>query len=106
MLKLVFPRLYNLCQNKLVRVSDRGKWIEGEWRWKWKWRRNFFDREISSFNNLVDFVNRWSLKQDKEDQWLWTVSTDRRYNMKAVYNHLVKDSEDINKEEKTIFKAI
>lgn len=28
-LKLIFPRLYNLCQNKALRV-----WRKGDWCWK------------------------------------------------------------------------
>lgn len=41
-LKLIFPRLYNLSQDKEGRVGEMGEWKEGVWRWKWRWRRNFF----------------------------------------------------------------
>lgn len=66
-----------------------------------------FERESFFFlNNLVYLVNRYTVKQDKEDQSKWNVSPNGDYNMEASYTHLLKDQEENNEEEKATFKAI
>lgn len=41
-LKVVFPRLFSLSEQKEASVEEMGWWDGDVWRWRWHWRRIFF----------------------------------------------------------------
>lgn len=42
MLKVLFPRLFNLSTNKKGRVQEMERWVEGKWIWDITWRITLF----------------------------------------------------------------
>lgn len=89
-LKFLFPKLYNLCTNKLVRVSEMGEWEGENWRWYWQWRIELFEREHPMLNTLIDILNRYSLKFGINDHWHWRAAANGTYTTKSAYDKLLE----------------
>lgn len=54
-LKEMFPRLYNVSENKEMVIEELGVWETESWKWVLSWRRGFFGWEesiVNEFNNL------------------------------------------------------
>lgn len=84
-LKITFPRLFCLCLEREVSVTEMGEWVNGVWAWRWNWRRELFDREKSALNNLVDVINRYPLQEHSKDGWRWRQNRDVNFTIKKVY---------------------
>lgn len=63
-----------------------GRWV---WRWNLVWRRELFDREKVTLNNLLELLKRFSLTEGEEDEFRWKTSKDGTYRTSEVYNMLV-----------------
>ncbi|KAL8476037.1 hypothetical protein ACS0TY_028632 [Phlomoides rotata] len=83
-----FPRLYNLCQEKSVRIWDVGEWMGDTWVWKWGWRRNLRDREMAILLELSDLIDRYPLKREEKDKWRWEPEPNGTYTTRSVYEWL------------------
>lgn len=105
-LKNLFTRLYTLCTNKFVRVSEMGEWREGRWSWVWQWRRAIFEREHPLLNTLIDVVNRYLLKHGEGDKWRWSTAANGIYSTREAYSRIAKLTMGEDLEVKTEFKLL
>lgn len=48
-LKVLFPKLYQLCNNKEGTIEERVEWSGEGCDWIWSWRRPLFEREFYIF---------------------------------------------------------
>lgn len=44
-LRVTFPRLFQLSNDKSGLIKDMGSWVGERWVWSWNWRRELFERE-------------------------------------------------------------
>lgn len=93
-LKRKFPRLFHLSEMREGSISEMGKWEDGRWKWEWKWRRDLFDREKFAINEFECFINRFPLKENEEDTWRWTCSTNGAYQIKKAYEMMSNPDTD------------
>ncbi|XP_057779689.1 uncharacterized protein LOC130998274 [Salvia miltiorrhiza] len=84
-LKLEFPRLFQLTENKEATISEFGKWENGGWIWELKWRRDLFQREIEASNELLSSISSVSLVAGNEDGWCWRATKNETFSTKSAY---------------------
>ncbi|GLT38064.1 hypothetical protein SLA2020_123340 [Shorea laevis] len=84
-LKDLFPRLYALSLTKEGMLKDMGFWSKGNWVWDCKWRRGCTGRVGEEEDRLREIINRFQVRENKDDSWRWSHSIDGVYSVKDAY---------------------
>lgn len=79
------------CVNKFERLSEKGRWVDGEWEWEFIWRRNLLDRELDGVNIFMSLINRVQLRQGTLDKWCWKTDKEDKYCTRSAYKVLAED---------------
>jgi hypothetical protein len=58
-LKLSFPRLYQIAENKLCSFAEMGDFVGSTWEWRFKWQRPLFVWENSLLQNFLQLVQNF-----------------------------------------------
>lgn len=87
-----FNRLFNLETNKEARITERGRWINEEWKWEWGWRREPRGRELGELEELQTFLQGRSPNRGKEDHPNWWLHEDSEFTVQRLKN-LIKKKE-------------
>lgn len=83
-----FSRLYHLSVTKNCRINTMRAWVEGVWEWRWAWRRGLLERDMNLFSQFLNVINRYNLRQDVKDKWIWKANVDGSFNTKSAYQLL------------------
>ena len=82
-LRLQYPKLYECCSNKTIRVSDC--WVEGEWRIHF--RRSFGHFEVKQWEHLIQTLCQISIS-DNQDRVKWALEKKGMYTTCSMYRML------------------
>ena len=63
-------------------IANLGVWDGLCWNWSLVWRRDFFEWEITSFNELQNVLAQVSLVRDVADKAVWMHHNSGSYNVK------------------------
>jgi hypothetical protein len=89
-LKVTFPRLYSLSNQKESKVADFVDMREGANVWTFVWRRNLFQWEqelVLHLTNLLDSV----VLSPVEDSWCWLPDPDNGFSVNSSYKLLSEE---------------
>ncbi|KAL8463015.1 hypothetical protein ACS0TY_033868 [Phlomoides rotata] len=84
-----------------------GSWVDGEWIWEFRWIRPLSTRNLTSFNELLIFLDRNKLQQRQMDHWEWIHGHKGQYEVNKAYKLIqsIKEGADsILRERKSFSK--
>ncbi|XP_057803730.1 uncharacterized protein LOC131019067 [Salvia miltiorrhiza] len=84
-LRFVFPRLFQLCENKNVSIEESGRWENGSWSWELKWRRELFEWEKWLVNDLIVIISDGFSCSGNSDEWRWKATKNGKFTTKSAY---------------------
>ncbi|KAK7256622.1 hypothetical protein RIF29_30076 [Crotalaria pallida] len=93
-LKILFPRLFSVAQDKTALVKDCGLWVDGNWNWAVGWRRPLFAWEEEEESRLLAFIQREVCSRDSDDSWKWGFSAKGSYEVKEAYKDQIFGHQD------------
>lgn len=76
--------------------------------WNFRWSREITNRNASSFNNILEILNRFEPRTGATDQWRWKHEENGVYAMNKAYK-LLRSRHAMNLEEemnKAVYKCI
>lgn len=60
-----------------------GIWDGDQWHWDFKWRRNLYQWEITSVNEVLSLVRDHTPIIGKSDEMVWQEETNKQYSVKS-----------------------
>ncbi|GJU47375.1 RNA-directed DNA polymerase, eukaryota, reverse transcriptase zinc-binding domain protein [Tanacetum coccineum] len=87
-LKIRFPRLYALDENKDCLLIERFAVIDGSWVLSSAWRSSPRGRSCNELNSLYSITDSCSLNSGVPDGWKWTLSSGKYFMVKYL-SHMV-----------------
>ncbi|KAL8469918.1 hypothetical protein ACS0TY_032692 [Phlomoides rotata] len=72
-----------------------GGWVNGEWVWNFRWTRTLSARDLTSFNEIISFLNKNKLHQRQVDHWEWIHCNKGKYVVNKAYKVLLSRREGI-----------
>jgi len=88
-LRVSFPRLYMISEQKSLTVNQMGSWLDQNWMWNLLWRRRMLVWEEEQLSNLNNLLLSVSPEQDNQDKWVWSFDNSGCYSSKSAYQRLV-----------------
>ncbi|XP_016192158.1 uncharacterized protein LOC107633037 [Arachis ipaensis] len=70
-LKMSFPRLFSVSNQKGSVIGDCGFWDGLEWIWNFQWRRDLYQWELDLVVQLHETLRPVKLEHDKQDRIYW-----------------------------------
>jgi len=95
-LRVKFPRLFSIANEKSASLSQVGFWNSDTWCWKVAWRRSLFEWEIGEENQLTSLLDNKTLLKGSRDQWIWKTTEKLSYTVNSAYNCLRTRDEGAN----------
>ncbi|KAL8461411.1 hypothetical protein ACS0TY_032760 [Phlomoides rotata] len=62
-----------------------GSWVNGVWEWAFRWIRPLSTRNLTSFNEMLIFLDRNKLQQRQLDHWEWIHGNKGQYEVNKAY---------------------
>jgi hypothetical protein len=93
-LRMKFPQLYGISDQKHGRINDMGRLIDGRWQWELLWRRNRFQWEEDQFREFSEIIAPFA-PNDNTDRWLWLGDGILGFTVKSAY--LLLESNAVNR---------
>lgn len=82
-LKLVYPKLCNICQDNKAKVAD---YFSGN-SWDIKLKRNMRDAEKAEWDQLLESLKEVTL-DNEEDEVIWALEKNNIFSTKSLYRFL------------------
>ncbi|KAL4377916.1 hypothetical protein GQ457_02G007720 [Hibiscus cannabinus] len=87
-LRIKFPRIFAVCQNKSGVVADFGYKVNGVWSWNIPLRRQLFDWELEIWDSLLALLQGGRFSNFNCDWLSWTGSGSGKFSVKSVIHNL------------------
>ncbi|GAU51714.1 hypothetical protein TSUD_265630 [Trifolium subterraneum] len=87
-LRVQYPRLFQVSQQRDSKVGEMGNWVNGDWRWDLSWRRELFVWEVGLLDDLLRVLNSYHIS-DALDICVWKHATAGTFTVKSAYSVLV-----------------
>ncbi|KAL4312348.1 hypothetical protein GQ457_01G050470 [Hibiscus cannabinus] len=87
-LRIKFPRIFVVCQNKSSVVADFGYKVNGVWSWNIPLRRQLFDWELEIWDSLLALLQGGRFSNFNCDWLSWTGSGSGKFSVKSVIHNL------------------
>lgn len=84
LLKLRFPRLYDLEMEKFCTVAERLQWERTLWRWVWSGRRELRGRAVGQFEDVLSIFRDLTPSQFGHDFWRWSPAADKFFQVRSL----------------------
>ncbi|KAL8554378.1 hypothetical protein ACS0TY_002529 [Phlomoides rotata] len=84
-LKNKFERLFRLSEQKESYIEEMRSWVNGVWEWDFRWIRPLSTRNLTSFNEMLIFLDRNKLQQRQVDHWEWIHEHKGQYEVNKAY---------------------
>ncbi|KAK3200499.1 hypothetical protein Dsin_023914 [Dipteronia sinensis] len=97
-LKVAFPRLFALSNNKGGVVSKFGSWWENKWRWEIGLRKPLFDWERDQWKGFLTALECVGVRQSILDTLAWTFNSNGLVSVRSfcamLEGHLIEEREE------------
>ena len=87
-LRVQFPRLFDLAENKWVIVQDMERSGWGGGGGAWLWRRRLLAWEEETVSECASLLHDVVLQDNTIDRWRWSLDPIHDYSVKGVYTYL------------------